>query len=98
MAALPCVPSTFGLTDWSATTDDLDTLTEWVVDLFTPVVSKDLKPVSFGPDPFGSELLGAFTYMRTVKDFLALELAWPIADQTELYHTKVCLPIRDALL
>jgi insulysin len=70
-------------------TDDLDTLTEWVVDLFSPVVSKDLTPVSFSPDPFGPELLGSFTYMRTVKDFLALELAWPIADQTELYHTKV---------
>ena len=71
--------------------DDLDTLTEWVVDLFSPVVSKDLTPVSFAPDPFGPELLGSFTYMRTVKDFLALELAWPIADQTELYHTKVRL-------
>lgn len=73
---------------WCA--DDLDTLTDWVVELFSLVQSKGLMPVSFAPDPFGPELLGTFTYQKTVKDFLAMELAWPIPDQTELYHSKVC--------
>lgn len=72
--------------------EPLDELTESAVRLFSGVPNKGLEPVvQFEPNPFGPEIEGTTTFMKTVKDLHSMELCWTIPDQSALYKTKVRL-------
>ncbi|CDZ96447.1 related to ste23-metalloprotease involved in a-factor processing [Phaffia rhodozyma] len=69
--------------------EPLDELTKWAVELFSAVPDKGLDPVvTFEANPFGPEIEGSTTFMKTVKDLHSLELCWVVPDQSALFKTK----------
>lgn len=77
--------------------EDLDTLTQWTVDLFSSIPNSNIKP-EWGPEkiasmgagfvPFTSNELGRFIQAKPVQKVKKIELMFPVPDQQEFYRSK----------
>ncbi|KAH8879202.1 peptidase M16 inactive domain-containing protein [Thozetella sp. PMI_491] len=69
--------------------EPLDVLEAWVVDLFSPVSNKMLPPLRWQEvDPFGPDQLGMLCFAKPVKDLRELDLTFPIIDEWDLFESN----------
>lgn len=68
--------------------EPLDVLNSRVVECFSPVPNKDLRPAVFSGSPYGRDQVENAIYAKTVKDAQLLEVAWSLPDQGLFWATK----------
>ncbi|KAI0306722.1 Metalloenzyme, LuxS/M16 peptidase-like protein [Multifurca ochricompacta] len=69
--------------------DPLDHLSDLVVSLFSPIPNRGQIPLPSIPDhPFGPDEKGTLVYIQTIMDFHAMEISFPIDEQTTHWQFK----------
>ncbi|KIP05202.1 hypothetical protein PHLGIDRAFT_129039 [Phlebiopsis gigantea 11061_1 CR5-6] len=69
--------------------EPLDDLTKLVIPAFSKIPNRGLDPRPMVKDPFwGPEQFATIVYIKTVKDYHAFRLSFPIAYQGPLYQTR----------
>ncbi|RNA20606.1 insulin-degrading enzyme isoform X1, partial [Brachionus plicatilis] len=68
--------------------ENLDTLQQYAVEMFTEISNKNLSQISFDPNPFGPNEFQTIKYVVPVKDIRQLALNWVIPDYRDSYETN----------
>ncbi|KAG0170307.1 Insulinase (Peptidase M16) [Apophysomyces sp. BC1034] len=68
--------------------ENLDELTEWVVEKFKDVRNKDIEPPSFAGHPLTENELMKQIFIKPVKDVRSLEMTFPFPDQRPLFAVQ----------
>jgi insulysin len=69
--------------------DPLDRLSDLAADLFSPIPNRGQIPLPSIPDhPFGSDEKGTLVSVQTIMDFQAMEISFPIDEQTSHWRFK----------
>lgn len=68
--------------------ENLDTLQQYAVDMFTEIPNKNLNQISFDPNPFGPNEFQTIKYVVPVKDIRQLSLNWAIPDYRDAYDSN----------
>ena len=66
----------------------LDTLAEWAVSMFTPVVSKGQTVDDLPGIPYGPEQLGRIAHFKTVRKLYSLKICFALPGIKHLFKTK----------
>lgn len=69
--------------------ESLSQLEEWVGEMFSPVVNKDLSQNRWdGPQPYTAEQLGTTIFAKPVMESRSLEMNFPFEDEEYMYETQ----------